>query len=115
MFSIDETIVAISSAAGPAARSIVRLSGPEAIALAGGVFSEPLAEVPGFRAVPGTAAVGSPYPIAAPARAYLFRRPRSYTRQDVVELHLPGETIASVMHAALLAAGARQAEAGVWQ
>ncbi|MHC4716047.1 MAG: tRNA modification GTPase [Planctomycetota bacterium] len=112
MFSTEDTIVAVSSAAGPASRSIVRLSGPEAIPAAEGVFSEPLADVGGFRAVSGRVEVAGAAPVAAPARAYLFRAPRSYTRQDVVELHVPGEVIAAVVCSALTSGGARPAEAG---
>jgi tRNA modification GTPase len=112
MFTTDDTIVAISSAAGAAGRSIVRLSGPEALRLAGGVFSEPLGELGGFRVAGGTVAVDEPCPIRAPARAQVFRAPRSYTRQDVAELHVPGEVIASAVHAAMVAGGARPAEAG---
>lgn len=105
MFVTDDTIVAVSSAAGAAARSIVRLSGPEAIRLAGGVFSQPLGELGGFRWAAGVVTLDRPYPISAPARLYLFRAPRSYTRQDVVELHVPGEVIASMLRAALVAGG----------
>ena len=112
MFITDDTIVAVSSAAGPAGRSIVRLSGPEALRLAGGVFSEPLGELGGFRVLDGTVAVNDPCSIRAPARAYAFRAPRSYTRQDVAELHVPGEVIAAAVHAAMVAGGARPAEAG---
>ncbi len=112
MFVTDDTIVAVSSAAGAASRSIVRLSGPEAIGLAEGMFSPPLAPLGGFRAVGGAVKVPGPHPVEAPARAYVFRSPRSYTRQDVVELHVPGEVIASMLCAALIAAGARQAGAG---
>ena len=57
---LDDTIVAISTAAGRAARAIVRLSGPEAIALADRLFvpdragpQAPLADLPGFRAADG--------------------------------------------------------------
>ncbi len=144
MFNTEDTIVAISSASGPAGRSIVRLSGREAIALGSAVFTiveqgpppstwapGRLDRLPGFRAADGVVRLGLAYlpacqtatsgqgrtgkqvgPLAAPARAYLFRRPRSYTRQDVLELHLPGEVIAWLVHAALIAAGARQAEPG---
>jgi len=112
MFSADDTIVAASSADGPAARSIVRLSGPRAIALAEGAFSGPLAGLGGFRAADGVVDVAAPQPIRAPARAYVFRAPRSYTRQDVVELHVPGEVVAARLCAGLIAAGARQASPG---
>ena len=117
MFRGDDTIVAVSSAAGPAGRSIVRLSGGQAVALAESVFrppegSAPLADLGGFRAVGGTVRIPRPHPIQAPARAYLFRAPRSYTRQDVVELHVPGEVVASTLCAELIAGGARQAMPG---
>ncbi len=112
MFDTDDTIVAVSSAAGAAGRSIVRLSGPEAVHLAEGVFSEPLARLGGFRSVGGTVSVDGPYPIAVPARVYVFRGPRSYTRQDVVELHVPGEVGAAVVCSAVIDAGARQAGPG---
>ena len=112
MFTTADTIVAVSSAAGAASRSIVRLSGPQAVPLAEGVFSEPLAGVGGFRAVGGRVRVAGEAPVEVPARAYLFRAPRSYTRQDVVELHVPGEVVAAMACAALVAAGARAAEPG---
>ncbi len=112
MFLSDDTIVAVSSAAGPAGRSIVRLSGPDSTALAGGVFRPCLAEVGGFRVVAGRVALDGPDPIEAPARAYVFRGPRSYTRQDVIELHVPGEVIASMVLAAMVQRGARPAGAG---
>lgn len=112
MFSMDDTIVAISSATGPAARSIVRLSGPDAFGLAERIFSEPLKDKGGFRTLPGVVTIKEPYPISVPARAYLFRAPRSYTRQDIVELHVPGEVVASIICSTLISAGARQAQPG---
>jgi len=121
----DETIVAISTAAGSAARAIVRLSGPEAFALAGTVFTPagvPLDELGGFRAADGLVRIdarqtgpdwAASAAIELPARAYVFRCPRSYTRQDVVELHLPGAPVAAAVVAdALIDAGARQGEPG---
>jgi tRNA modification GTPase len=119
MFNASDTIAAVSSAAGRAGRAIVRLSGPRAIALAEGVFSAPLAGVGGFRAVAGQARLTGSHPITIPARVYVFRAPRSYTRQDVVELHVPGELVASLLLLQFTAADtcsgsppARPAEAG---
>ena len=112
MFTSTDTIVAVSSAAGAAGRSIVRLSGPEAIALGAAVFSEPLDQIGGFRAVPGVIAVDTPQAARAPARAYVFRAPRSYTRQDVLELHVPGQVLASMLHGELVRRGARAAQGG---
>ena len=112
MWSTDETIVAVSSAAGAAARLIVRLSGSASAALAEMVFSEPLGAVGGFRALDGIVTVAGPPTAVVPARAYVFRGPRSYTRQDVVELHVPGEAVAAMVQAALIDAGARAAAPG---
>lgn len=114
MMDRDDTIVAISSPAGRARRGIVRLSGDEAVPLAKEIFlrnGPGLSELGGFCCVDGLVRVGSA--LELPARAYLFRAPRSYTRQDVIELHLPGspEACAQVM-AALTRAGARPAEPG---
>jgi len=129
MLQVDDTIVAISTAAGSAARAIVRLSGPEALPLAGTVFSPAvgrLEDLGGFRAADGIvrfpaastqgdAAAGgeSGSCIELPGRVYVFRAPRSYTRQDVVELHLPGAApaVASLV-ARLVEAGARPAQPG---
>jgi tRNA modification GTPase len=119
MYPTDDTIVAISSAAGAGTRAIVRLSGPAALSLAGRVFaiehpSAGLEAVGGFRCVDGLLAFGPALaPIDLPARAYVFRAPRSYTRQDVVELHIPGSPpVAGALVDALVAAGARQAGPG---
>jgi tRNA modification GTPase len=130
MFPTDDTIVAISTAAGSAARAIVRLSGPDAVRLAGGVFAAAsgpaVTDLSGFRAADGVVHLPAPAPsvaatpaaagggeIALPARAYVFRAPRSYTRQDVVELHVPGcPPAAGALVDALIAAGARQAGPG---
>ena len=144
MYPADDTIVAVSSAAGAAARAIVRLSGPDALSLAERVFAPErpwsgLEAVGGFRCVDGllhvpierkrgqaafSASQGdappgerksslSPFSLDLPGRAYVFRAPRSYTRQDVVELHIPGSpVVAGALVDALAAAGARQAGPG---
>ena len=115
MMTTDDTIVAISTAAGTAARAIVRLSGGDAIACAAGVFTSQqgaLADLGGFRAVDGIAAARDAG-IEVPCRAYLFRAPRSYTRQDVVELHVPGSPpVVTALTEQLVRNGARPAEAG---
>ncbi|MCY2930298.1 MAG: 50S ribosome-binding GTPase, partial [Planctomycetota bacterium] len=129
MLDTQDTIVALSTAAGSAARAVLRLSGPNALALAGalfnpragaltlaaGVFSPlagSLAQTPGFRCLDGVVSGGRPR-VDLPARAYVFRAPRSYTRQDLVELHLPGSPAAvEALRSALVAAGAREAGPG---
>ncbi|MCE5327392.1 MAG: GTPase [Planctomycetaceae bacterium] len=116
MHTTDDTIVAISSAAGSGPRAIVRLSGPAALLLAGRVFTgfddaSPQA-MSGFTSSEGIVRIGGGA-IELPARLYVFRAPRSYTRQDVAELHIPGApACAAALEADLIAAGARLAEAG---
>ena len=111
----DDTIVAISTAAGTAARAIVRISGDNAIAVAESCFSTTdghLENLGGFRSVDGVVLLRSS-DIEVPARAYVFRAPRSYTRQNVVELHVPGSPIiATALRDTLIDAGARPAEGG---
>jgi tRNA modification GTPase len=113
VFPSDDTIAAISTAAGSAARAIVRASGPDAVAIAGRLFTPAggsLASLGGFRAADGRVHVPA---LELPARAYVFRAPRSYTRQDVVELHVPGSAVvASAVLEAFFAAGARAARSG---
>ena len=113
MFDTQSTIVALSSPAGVGGRAIVRLSGPRALALAEGVFraeGSRLEELGGFRAVDGAVRCEG---LALPGRAYVFRGPRSYTRDDVVELHIPGNPLAAgMLIESLLAGGARAAGPG---
>lgn len=111
---IEDTIVAVGSPPGSAVRGIIRLSGDRAFEIAESVFTPldgaPLRDVDGNLHVDGHARVsGTPLP----ASVCLFRRPRSYTGQDMVELHLLGAPVvlAMVMEA-LLGAGARRAEPG---
>ena len=117
MYPAHDTISAISSEAGAGARAIVRVSGPDALVLAGRVFTPeppggPLEAVGGFRCADGLLAIERAG-VDLPARAYVFRAPRSYTRQDVVELHIPGSpAVAGALLDALVAAGARQAGPG---
>ena len=111
----EDTIAAISTPAGTAARAIVRLSGRDAVALAGNVFSSTgpaLAALGGFCCADGLVTARSAG-LELPARAYVFRAPRSYTRQDVVELHVPGcAAAAAAVLAQLIELGARQAGPG---
>jgi tRNA modification GTPase len=108
----DETIVAVSSAPGPGERAVVRVGGPDARAVVGKLFTPdapPAADrhlVPGFLTLSG---VHSP----VPADLYVFAGPRSYTGQDVAELHTAGSPpLVERLVADLLAAGARPARAG---
>ncbi len=108
-----DTIVAMSSVPAEGARSIVRLSGPAAWKVARSFFVD-LPIEPGSKRLllsesmllPGLA---SPLP----ADVYFWRRPASYTGQDVVELHtLASPPLVELIVAQCLEAGARAAQAG---
>ncbi len=107
-----DTIVAVSTPAGRSARAIVRLSGPDAVEIAAALFTAagggPLAELPAFRCAEGGALAER-----LPCRLYLMRAPKSYTREDVVELHLPGSPlVAELALEAAIRGGARLAGPG---
>jgi tRNA modification GTPase len=109
----DDTIVAVSSAPGPGARAIVRVSGPKTRDVIDAVFAPTAGMNPAARhLVPGSVrltGVHSPLP----ADLYYFRGPRSYTGQDLAELHTVGSPpLVERLVADLLTAGGRPARPG---
>src|SRR5436190_15148432 len=100
-----DTIVAISSAVGPAARIIVRASGPAA----GELLRRMAAlELEGAAARRARVRFGS---LEFSAWIYTFVGPRSATGEDVVEFHLPGNPLlARLLLVELVRLGARQAD-----
>ena len=88
-----DTIAAISSAVGMAARIIVRLSGPESVQIASALTGD-LADLPTGAASYCSAHLAG---IQLPCWLYLFRAPHSYTGQECVELHIPGNPLAARM------------------
>src|ERR1043166_6767335 len=110
--NIDDTIVAISSPPGAAERGIVRLSGAAAVSIADSVFESDQSwqNSTSSNCVQGCVRYGN---AKIPAALLLFRAPRSYTRQDIAELHLLGSPpLLARLVESCLAAGARKAEAG---
>jgi tRNA modification GTPase len=109
----QDTIVALSSAPGPGARAIVRLSGPAALTIARQVFASPTSILPAERRcysgqvhLPGVAA-------PLPADLYAWPGPRTYTGQEMAELHtLSCPPLVDLLVTACLAAGARAAQPG---
>ncbi|MGE3853949.1 MAG: GTPase, partial [Planctomycetota bacterium] len=85
-----DTVVAISSPPGAAPRGIVRITGADAFAVARRV----LRGLPDGRPRAGAhLALGLDlpgWPLVEDVLALLFVAPRSYTGDDLVELHLPG-------------------------
>jgi tRNA modification GTPase len=116
ILSADDTIAAVASPPGGAARDIVRLSGPAALACTGAVFraadGRVLTEIRRPEAVPGELRLPG-FASPCPATAWCWPGRRSYTRQPTVELHLVGSPpLVEATLAAVCAAGARLARPG---
>lgn len=112
--NLEDTIVAISSPPGAAVRGIVRLSGSRAVEIADGLFKSSeggrLVDMAANRRMEGAVLLGE---ATLPAALYLFRAPRSYTREDLVELHLLGAPgVLGWLVELCLTAGARRAAPG---
>jgi tRNA modification GTPase len=112
----NDTIVALSSAPGPGGRAIVRLSGPNAAIIVDCVFHSALNRrasdgqarqlQEGHVCMPGIV-------VPLPATLYYWRAPRTYTGQNLAELHtISSPPLVDLLIAALLDAGARAAQPG---
>lgn len=113
MAAASGTIVACATPPGPARRAILRLSGPRAAELVRAVLR---AESPRFEPAAARLLCAGRFDDGAgtqPVELYWMRAPRSYTREDLAEFHLPGA--APLVRAAerrLLALGAAAARPG---
>jgi tRNA modification GTPase len=109
---LNDTIVALSSATGSGGRAIVRLSGPDAVRIAGSIFrSEEPVRGSQRHLYQGNLALPDISPL--PADCYVWPAPRSYTGQQLVELHtLSCPPLVDLLITQLLTAGARAAERG---
>ncbi len=114
MLSLDDTIAAISTPVGEAGIGIVRMTGPEAASILQSLFAS--ASGDGFR--PRVLQYGHIVDPATGERvdevlAVHMPAPRTYTRQDVVEVHGHGGIVALRRILGLcLRQGARLAEPG---
>lgn len=113
MMENDDTICAISTPAGTGGIAVIRISGPDAIALADSLWQ-------GRRLVEATShtvhygsIVDRHGDIIDDCVATAFRAPRSFTGEDVVELSVHGSVyVQKETVNALVGAGARLAEPG---
>ncbi|HYM80367.1 MAG TPA: tRNA uridine-5-carboxymethylaminomethyl(34) synthesis GTPase MnmE [Candidatus Limnocylindria bacterium] len=120
--NLDDTIAAIATAPGAAGLAVVRVSGSSALPIAAAVFrgAAPLTAAGSHTLHHGWAhrpARGTPGEPSSPpideVVAAVFKAPRSYTREDVVEISCHGGAFAARhVLAALLASGARLARPG---
>ncbi|GAB4425285.1 MAG: tRNA uridine-5-carboxymethylaminomethyl(34) synthesis GTPase MnmE [Bacteroidia bacterium] len=106
-----DTIVAISTATGQGALGVLRLSGPEAIGLADRIFSKQILDAPGHSLHFGR--ILRDGEVLDEVLLSVFRAPRSFTREDVVEISCHGSPyiLRSVLQL-LVDAGARPALPG---
>lgn len=113
--AINDTIIAVSSGWQASPLGIVRLSGPDAGRLVAAIGLPPSSPECGSSGPPlmadGTVCIGEG--LSSPATAYWFKAPRSYTGQDLVELHVPGcLPLLRELCARLIEHGARRALPG---
>ncbi len=110
----EDTIAAIATATGQGGIAILRISGPQAENVLRRIFRPAKGEresFPSHLMMYGHVVNGSE-PVDE-AMAVFMRAPRSYTREDVAEIHTHGgRLMASLALELALGAGARQAEAG---
>lgn len=119
--AIDDTIVALASAAGGSYEGILRLSGPQVVEVLESVW-QPADESPsgGLKSrspvvLRGDLRCASEYrdSVTLPALLYLWPTARSYTRQPLAEIYLPGSPpLLDLAVRQLCAQGARLAGPG---
>ncbi|HHW45640.1 MAG TPA: tRNA uridine-5-carboxymethylaminomethyl(34) synthesis GTPase MnmE [Clostridiales bacterium] len=115
MNASNPTIAAISTPMGTGGIAVIRISGPEAIEIAGRVFRSPkskkLSDLKGYTALYGH--IFDKDRLVDEAVALVFRAPNSYTGEDVVELSVHGGVfVAKSALRAVLSAGASLAGPG---
>ena len=87
---MEETISAIATAAGAAGVGIIRLSGSDSIAIAEKIFDKPLTE---DRKIIFGHVKNFSGEIVDEAIALVMRAPKSYTKENVVELQCHGGSV----------------------
>ncbi len=110
MYELNDTIAAISSPSSDK-RVIIRITGPGTIGIVGVVFRPSTGKVGAGGVSAGVVVIDSE--LEVDAKLYLFLSPRSYTGEDVAELHIYTNPAAvEVLMAGLLDRGVRPAGPG---
>jgi tRNA modification GTPase len=114
MYRTGDTIVALSSPPGPGARHILRISGPRALGIVAhltgdsSAVCDPQSKISAVH--PVTVTVDE---LSVPSHIYLFHSPRSYTGDDLAEMHLTtNQAVAALVLGKVVEAGARLAGPG---
>jgi tRNA modification GTPase len=116
MFPLDDTIAAIASAPGGAARGIVRISGPNVLLCLRAIFHSN--DKQGLQALTHAQAIEGSLELTGinarvPCDLFFWPRGRSYTGQIVAEFHTLGSPpLLEALLKSLCAVGARLAERG---
>lgn len=107
-----DTIAALATPPGEGAIAILRLSGPDAVAIAAAVFTGPVADYKTHTAHYGHIVDRKGATLDA-VLLLVMRAPRSYTGEDIVEIHCHGGSlVCRRVLERLLEAGARAAQPG---
>jgi tRNA modification GTPase len=110
---LDDTIAAISTAVGEGAIAVLRISGPEAVSLVARIFRGTTAPE---KMESRRSYLGEIYDVTGlidQVLVTIFRRPQSYTAEDLVEISCHGGILVTrKILSLLLNAGARSAEPG---
>jgi len=112
---LDDTIAAVSTPPGQGGIAVIRMSGPDAVAVADRLFRSrrKLAEVPSHTVHYGRIVDPDSGETVEEVLVTVMRAPRSYTREDVVEIGCHGGFVAVKKVLELLFRhGARPAEPG---
>ncbi len=121
VLAVDETIVAIGTPAGPAARGVVRISGPQTLACLSRCFIPDeadcsLAAINACCVLPGAIPIEHTSSLTksnVPGDLFLWPNQQSYTRQPSAEFHTIGSPpLLDAVLASLCGCGARLAEPG---
>jgi tRNA modification GTPase len=103
---LDDTIIAISSAVGPASRIILRASGPSTQKILQDLGCTPVHRGSSRRRITIKG-------MNVPATIWQFISPKSYTGEDLAEIHLPGNPLlARLLMERAIELGARAADPG---
>lgn len=108
---MEDTIAAIATTMGVSAINIIKISGKDAIKIVNKIFSKDLTKVKGNTITYGF--IKDNDEIIDEVMVSVFLSPKSYTREDVVEINSHGGIIVTnKIFSLVLENGARQAEGG---